>query len=117
MKKSIHTFTLIIGGLLLAGSMGAMASAPAHAQKAAKENVRREIIRSISCPDFVTENNEANDVKALVSVDESGHINLHEINSANPELKSYVIKMLKEMKMKDTTPTGKFVLVVKFRVA
>ena len=117
MKKSIHTFTLIIGGLLLAGSMGVMSSAPAHAQKAAKENVRREVIRNISCPDFVTENNEANDVKALVSVDENGHIHLHEINSANPELKSYVIKTLKEMKMKDTTPTGKFVLVVKFRVA
>lgn len=99
-----------ITSLAIAGNSGVI-------EKANKENVRREIIRSITCPDFVTENSDANDVKALVSVDDNGNVTLYEVNSANPQLKNYVANTLKEMKLKTSTPTEKFVLVVKFRVA
>ena len=95
----------------------AFASEPGSFSIASKETLRREMIRNITCPDFVTENTPANDVKALVSVDESGNVTLHEINSANPELKAYVIKRLKEMKLNNNIGSEQFVLVVKFRVA
>ncbi|HLP21496.1 MAG TPA: hypothetical protein VK174_14385 [Chitinophagales bacterium] len=109
--------TIALSASLLFFTSLAIAGNTVTIEKANKENVRREIIRSITCPDFVTENSEANDVKALVAVDESGKVTLYEINSANPELKKYVVNTLKEMKLKSCTPTEKFVLVVKFRVA
>lgn len=117
MKKSITTTAFIIGYFILMSTFGIIAAVPGNVEKAAKENVRREIIRNITCPEFVTTNTEANDVKALVQVDENGNVNLFEINSANPELKNYVTNTLKEMKIKNAVPTEKFVLVVKFRVA
>ena len=117
MKKSITTTAFIIGYFILMSTFGIIAAVPGNVEKVAKENVRREIIRNITCPEFVTENTQANDVKALVSVDENGNVNLLEINSANTELKNYVANTLKEMKIKNAVPTEKFVLVVKFRVA
>ena len=117
MKKSITTSALIIGYFILMSTLGIIAAVPGNVEKAAKENVRREIIRNITCPESVTENNAANDVKAMVQVDENGNVNLFEINSANPELKNYVEKTLKGMKIKNSVPTEKFVLVIKFRVA
>ena len=117
MKKSITTTTLIIGYFILMSTFGIIAAVPGNVEKAAKENVRREIIRNITCPEFVTENTQANDVKALVSVDENGNVNLFEINSANVKLKNYVANTLREMKIKNSVPTEKFVLIVKFRVA
>jgi|ERR1043165_1409457 uncharacterized protein YuzE len=116
MKKTI-TNTLIAGSFLLMSTFAVMAAAPGNIEKAAKENVRREIIRNINCPEFVTENTDANDVKALVSVDETGKVTLYEINSANQQLKSYVANTLKGMKIKNGDAVEKFVLVVKFRVA
>lgn len=116
MKKSIQTIALAFSMLILFSTI-TFASQPGNLSLANKETLRREMIRNITCPDFVTENTPANDVKALVSVDENGSITLHEINSANPELKAYVIKRLKEMKIKNSITSEKFVLVVKFRVA
>jgi hypothetical protein len=116
MKKTIANTILITGYFTLMITFGIIAAVPGNVEKTAKENVRREIIRNITCPDFVTENSEANDVKALVSVDENGKVNLYEINSANPQLKKYVENTLKQMKMKNAMPTEKFVVVVKFRV-
>ncbi|MFM2307686.1 MAG: hypothetical protein RLZZ367_2355 [Bacteroidota bacterium] len=110
-KTIVFTFSLFV----LINTM-AFASEPGSLSIASKETLRREMIRNITCPDFVTENTPANDVKALVSVDENGSITLHEINSANPELKAYVIKRLKEMKLKNSVASEKFVLLVKFRV-
>lgn len=117
MKKTFKTTFFIIGYFILMSTFGIIAAVPGNVEKAAKENVRREIIRNITCPEFVIENSPANDVKALVSVDENGNVNLFEINSANTELKNYVANTLKEMKIKNAVPTEKFVLVVKFRVA
>ncbi len=116
---NIKTFnTLFITTyLVVMSALGIMASVPGSVEKTAKENVRKEMIRQISCPEFVTENTEANDVKALVSVDEAGTVSVHEINSGNEQLKQYVENTLHEMKMKNSAPTGKFVLVVKFRIA
>jgi hypothetical protein len=117
-KKTIATI-FITTALVIAFEFGAIATAFGNTigiEKSAKENVRREIIRHITCPDFITVNSEANDVKALVSVDEQGNITVYEINAANPELKKYVANTLKEMKMKNAEATDKFVLVVKFRV-
>jgi hypothetical protein len=116
MKNSV-TVKVIIGSFLLMSTLGIFAGVPSHVEKTAKENVRKEIIRQIGCPDFVTENTEANDVRAIVSVDESGSVTLYEINAANEELKDYVEKTLKEMKIKNSPATEKFVLVVKFRIA
>ncbi len=108
---------LLAGYFLLMSSLGIIAAVPGNVQKNAKENVRREIIRNISCPEFITENTEANDVKAMVSVDENGKVTIHEINSANAHARNYVENALKEMKVKNSVPTEKFLLVVKFRVA
>lgn len=101
---------------LVVSSLGIIAAVPHSVKKSAKENVSREIMQNISCPSFVTENSETNNVKALISVDETGKITLHEINAADPKLKEYVTGTLNEMKIKNTIPTGKFALVVNFLV-
>ncbi len=116
MKKTITTTLFITTYFLLMSTFGIIAAVPGNVEKAAKENVRREIMRNITCPEYVTENNEANEVKAIVSVDEKGKVSLYEINSANTQLKNYVEQSLKEMNLKTAVPTEKFVLVVKFRV-
>ncbi len=113
----MSTALFITTYFLLMSTIGIIAAVPGNVEKTAKENVRREIMRNITCPEYVTENTEANDVKAIVSVDEKGKVSLYEINSANPELKNYVEQSLKEMNLKTAVPTEKFVLVVKFRVA
>ncbi len=116
MKKTITTSLFITTYFLLMSAFGIIAAVPGNVEKAAKENVRREIMRNITCPDFVNTNTEVNDVKALVSVDKNGKVSLYEINSGNAELKTYVEKTLKEMNLKSVVPTEKFVIVVKFRV-
>ncbi len=113
-KKTV--LTLAAGALMLLSSFQSFAATPETIGKAAKENVRREIIREITCPDFVTENSEANNVKALLSVDEFGKITVYEVNSANVALKKYVTDTLKEMKIRNGEAIGKFILIVKFRV-
>ena len=114
-KKTVLTLATV--ALILLSSFQSFATTPELIEKAAKENVRREIIREITCPDFVTENSEANNVKALVSVDEFGKITVYEVNSANADLKKYVTDTLKEMKIRNGEAIGKFILIVKFRVA
>jgi flagellar biosynthesis protein FliP len=115
MKRTTKTIALTFSLFMLISTL-TFAGDPGNMAVASKETLRREMIRNITCPDFVTENTPANDVKALVSVDENGTITLHEINSANPQLKAYVIKRLKEMKLNNSITSEKFVLVVKFRV-
>lgn len=117
MKKRMTTTLFITTYFLLMSTFGIIAAVPGGVEKAAKENVRKEIMRNITCPEYVTENTEANDVKAIVSVDEKGKVSLYEINSANQQLKNYVEQTLKQMNLKTELPTEKFVLVVKFRVA
>lgn len=117
MKPKITNTLVLTTYLVLMSALGIVAAVPGNVEKAAQENVRREIIHKISCPEFVKENSDANDVKAIVSVDETGEISIHEISSGNEHLKNYVTNTLHEMKMKNTMSTGKFVLVVKFRVA
>jgi hypothetical protein len=116
MKNTVKNSALIIGFFFLVSAFGIVAAVPGKVEKAAKENVRREIIRNITCPDYVTENSEANDVKAMISVDKDGKVSLYEINSANLQLRNYVEETLRKMKMKNTPPTEKFILTVKFRV-
>ena len=117
MSNKTTTNIIITLYLVVMGAFGIMAAVPGNVEKAAKENVRREMIHNITCPEFVTENSDLNDVKAIVSVDELGTVSVHEINSGNLKLKEYVENTLEKMKMKNTTATEKFVLVVKFRVA
>lgn len=113
MRKTIIIFGLIISSLLLAGPIIA---SPVKANNA-KETVRREITRSITCPEFVTENSALNEVKAIVSVNEAGIVSIEEINSGNEQLKEYVFNQLQNKKIKNSAAiTEKFVLVVKFTV-
>lgn len=117
MKKSITT-TAIVTTLLLLTSFALNASNHAQIQKNAKEIVRREIIRNISCPDFIETNDVTNQVKAIVQVDESGAVSVEEINSGNPRLMSYVKEQLQNMKLKSAVGQAqKFVLVINFKVA
>ncbi len=113
--KKILTTTLI-AALLFTSSVAISATNNASIQKNAKESVRREIIRNISCPEFIEINSETNKVKAIVEVDETGKIKVDEINSANPQLKAYVIDQLQNMKVKAPGENQKFVLVINFQV-
>ena len=116
MKSTIKNSALIIGYFMLVSALGIIAAVPVKVEKAAKEKVRKEIIKNIACPDYVKENSVANDVKAMVSVNEDGKVNLHEINSANIRLRNYVENVLKEMTVKNTPAIEKFILTVRFRV-
>lgn len=84
-------------------------------EKVSKENISREIIRSIRVPDFITENSVVNEVRAIVQVDKNGLVKVFETNSANEELKQYVLNELQKIKL-SADATEKFVLVVKFRI-
>lgn len=116
MKKTILTTAIIIGYFFLMSSLGIIASVPHSVHKNAKEMVRNEIVRNISCPEFITENSEANTVKAIVSVDELGNISVSDINSGNTQLKEYVLNQLQAMKVKNGAGAEKFVLVIHFKV-
>ena len=113
--KTIITTALLIG-LLFTSSVAISATNNASIAKNAKENVRREIIRNISCPEFIDNNNPTNQVKAVVEVDEKGKVKVDEINSANPQLRAYVINQLQNMQVKSTGQSQKFVLVINFQV-
>lgn len=82
----------------------------------AKELLRRELSRSITCPSFITENSELNVVKALVSVSDEGAVTIYEINTGNPKLKQYVQQTLQTVKVDNPGYNEKFVLVINFRV-
>lgn len=116
MKKTL-TISVIAGCILLMSAFGVSAAVPAgKASKVSKEQVRNEITRNISCPDFVAENSAANDVKAIVQVNESGKVTITDINSGNPKLLDYVAAQLENMTVKNVTGTEKFILTVHFRV-
>jgi len=114
MKTTITTTVLI--ALLFMSSVAISATNHSSIQKNAKEGVRREIIRNISCPEFIEENSPVNQVKAVVEVDSKGKVKVDEINSANPQLKAYVINQLENMTVKSTGESQKFVLVINFQV-
>jgi hypothetical protein len=116
MKTTVKNSAFIIGYFTLICALGIIAAVPVKVEKAAKEKVRKEMIKNIVCPDYVKENSVANDVKAMVSVNEEGRVSLHEINSANLRLKNYVEDVLKKMTVKNTPAIEKFILTVRFRV-
>lgn len=82
----------------------------------AKETLRRELSRTITCPSFITENSDANVVKALVSVSDEGAVTVYEINTGNARLKQYVQQTLQTVKVDNPGYNEKFVLVINFRV-
>ena len=116
MKKTLTTTAVIAGYFALMITLGIVAAVPGSVHKSAKETVQREIIRNIACPEFITQNNEANQVKAIVAVDENGKVNIEEINSANTQLRDYVVAQLQDLKVAGDGHNEKFVLVVKFKV-
>jgi hypothetical protein len=116
MKKTITT-TAFIAALLFFGSFAANATNPERIEKNAKENARLEIINRIACPDFVQTNDPANQVKALVQIDSTGNVKVEQINSANPQLKAYVIDQLQNMKLKSPGQNQRFILVINFEVS
>ncbi len=116
MKNTITT-TAVVVALLLLSSFALNATNHASIQKNAKETVRREIIRNISCPEFVEGDDVTNQVKAIVRVDDNGNITVEEINSANPRLITYVKEQLQNMKVSHSSMTQKFVLVINFKAA
>jgi hypothetical protein len=116
MKKTFLITTIALGYFSLMGLLGIIAAVPGNVHKNAKEFVREQITRNISCPDFITDNNPANTVKAIVNVDEAGTVTVNEINSGNAQLKNYVLGQLQNMKVHNTAGPEKFVLVVNFKV-
>jgi hypothetical protein len=117
MKKTLTTTLIIAAYFAMMSALGIIAAVPGSIQKNAKESVRREIIRNISCPDFINTNSDANEVKAVVKVNETGTVSVQDVNSANPQLKEYVISQLQKMKLKGAVIPEQFVLVIKFKIA
>ena len=117
MKKTITT-TALLSVLLLMSSFALNTANHRQIAKSAKESVRREIIRSITCPDFIEGDDATNQVKAIVEVDNNGNVSVQDINSANPRLITYVKDQLQNMKLKNLgQQTQKFVLVINFKAA
>ena len=116
MKKVTVTSVITIAYFLLMSALGVIASVPSNVHRAAKENIRQQISYHIVCPSFITQNSEANEVKAVIQVTPEGKVNVFEVNSANPELKKYVVEELQKMKINHPETNEKFVLVMKFRV-
>jgi hypothetical protein len=113
MKKSFATI-LLTAYFMLMSTLGIIASVPGSVERNAKESIRREIIRSISCPDFITSDTK---VKAIVQVDESGNVNVLDINAENAQLKEYVTDQLHHLKIKNHSTEENFVLVINFKIA
>lgn len=115
-KTRAVVITAIITVFLMLQSILGMAAGTDALSKASRENLKMEISRQVPCPDFVTENSEANDVKAVISVGENGALNIEAINTTNPQLKNYVTRQLNNIQLSDAASTEPFVLVIKFRV-
>src|SRR5579872_6524048 len=109
MKKTFTTTALLTAWFMLMSSLGIIASVPSHVQKSATDIVRREIIRRIACPEFVTQETE---VKAIVQVDENGTVKVDEINAETEQLRDYMLNQLQNLKVKSAAPAQKFVLVI-----
>ena len=116
MKTDLMT-SAIISALLLTANLTADACPNHSMQKNAKERVRQEVIQGIPCPDFIQENDIINQVKVIVQVEENGSVKVIEINSANVQLKTYVLDQLQNMKIKNPGESQKFVLLINFRIA
>lgn len=115
--RAIFIAAIITACFVMASLTGMAANNPnALALKVNRERLSAEISHNIAFPAFVTTNSVANEVKAIVEVDTDGRINVHEISTANPELKNYVNMQLQKMQLSNHIPTGAFVLVLKFRV-
>ncbi|MDB5283453.1 MAG: hypothetical protein JWO06_2528 [Bacteroidota bacterium] len=117
MKKTLLTTVFITGYFLLMSTLGIFASVPVSVHKTARETVRKEIIRNIACPEFLTTNSDANQVRVVVDVTEAGNVTVAEIASANPQLKQYVLSQLQDLKLKNSGSAEKVVLVIKFKVS
>lgn len=116
-QASTFGLVLLTVYLALMSTLGIMAAVPRQVEKTANEQVRTEIVRQINCPDFIKENSDANNVEAVISVDTNGKIIVYSIHSENDEAGQYVTQTLHRMKMPEQINTGKFALLVKFRVA
>lgn len=116
MKKTFITTTLIAGYFVLMSSLGIIAAVPARVHQSVRETVRNEIVRNLSCPDFIITNSETNQVKAVVHVDANGNVSVEEANSANPQLQNYVLAQLQHLKVNTTGFDERFVLVINFKV-
>jgi len=107
---------LLFAVLLLTGNLGAKAIPTQPVKKDVKEKVRLEIAKSITCPDFIEENDVINQVKAIVEVDDNGRVKVLEINSANSQLKDYVSSRLENLAVKNPGQSQKFILLIRFVV-
>jgi hypothetical protein len=116
MKKTITT-TVLVSALLFMSSFVLNATNRHQIEKNAKESVRREIIKNITCPDFIEGDDASNQVKAIVEIDGQGNVSVQDINSANTRLISYVKDQLQNMKVSSLGQTQKFVLVINFKAA
>jgi len=115
MKTDFMTAS-IVAALLLMGNFAANAGPNQQLKKNTRERVRQEIAQNITCPGFIEENSPLNQVKAVVQVDDAGQVKVIDINSANQQLKEYVIGELQNMKIKKPGESQKFVLVINFAV-
>ena len=100
--------------LLSLGINTSLAGAPTTEKSNSVSSIRSEIISNISAPSFLTQNNSANDVKAVVQINENGNLLVHEISSDNPMLKNYVMVSLKNMKV-NRNASEKFVVLIHFK--
>ena len=114
MKKIITT--ALVAALVFSSSVAISATNHASIEKNAKESVRSEIVKNITCPGFIQENSSINQVKAVVQVDSTGRVKVEEINSGNQQLRAYVIDQLQNMKVKSNGQNQRFVLVINFQV-
>ena len=117
MNYQLRTMDFLISALLVMSSFALNATNHNQISKNAKESVRRELIRNITCPDFIEGDDATNQVKAVVSIDNNGNVAVEDINSANPRLTNYVKGQLEKMKVNSLGQTQKFVLVINFKAA
>ena len=72
-----------------------------------------EIIRTISCPEALLIDDQPNEVRAHLEVDENGTVKILAVNATNEKLKDYVVSELTNLKVKRASPES-FILVIKF---
>lgn len=111
-KKSL---LLALGTWIM--SYTTLAAAPGSEVFATTELVKKEIVKKLEVPPFITENSNDNKVVARLLVDETGRISVKEINSADERLKNYVVQQLNTMRLGKAGEAEEFVLIIRFKIA
>ena len=117
MKNKFTNTVVVLAYFMLMTTLGIVAAVPSKVDRSEKEKARNEIIRTVTAPSFYLEEGQPDEVRVHLAVMEDGSVKVLAINSANEQLKDFVLTQLKDLKVTESSKLEPFILVIKFKNA